>query len=85
MGQGQEVHAKTLIETCMKSGGWLLLQNIHLSLPFATEIISMLFETENIYETFRLWLTTEVHSEFPIGKLLFYNCFSILLSPLSIP
>lgn len=67
MGQGQEVHAKTLIESSVKTGGWLLLQNIHLSLPFASEIISMLMETESITDTFRLWLTTEVHQEFPIG------------------
>lgn len=69
MGQGQEVHAKTLIETSVKTGGWLLLQNIHLSLPFASEIISMLNETESLNESFRLWLTTEVHQEFPIGLL----------------
>lgn len=69
MGQGQEVHAKTLIETSMKSGGWVLLQNIHLSLPFATDVMDTLVETENIHETFRIWLTTEVHSQFPIGLL----------------
>lgn len=67
MGQGQEVHAKTLIESSVKTGGWLLLQNIHLSLPFASEIISMLVETEKVDDSFRLWLTTEVHQEFPIG------------------
>lgn len=75
MGQGQEVHAKTLIETSVKTGGWLLLQNIHLSLPFASEIISMLNETENLNDTFRLWLTTEVHQEFPIGT---FFCVELL-------
>lgn len=69
MGQGQEVHARTLIENSMKGGGWVLLQNIHLSIPFASEIMSMLVETGDIFESFRLWLTTEVHPEFPIGLL----------------
>lgn len=73
MGQGQEVHARTLIENSMKAGGWVLLQNIHLSLPFATEIMTMLVETENIFESFRLWLTTEVHQQFPIGKCSLIN------------
>ncbi|KAG8237935.1 hypothetical protein J437_LFUL017485 [Ladona fulva] len=37
MGQGQELHARRLIAEMMLSGGWVLLQNIHLSLPFCTE------------------------------------------------
>lgn len=69
MGQGQEVVAKDMIETAMQAGSWVLLQNVHLSLPFATEIMSMVVETVSIQENFRLWLTTEVHQQFPIGLL----------------
>lgn len=69
MGQGQEVVARDMIESSIADGGWVLLQNIHLSLPFATEIMAMMIENETKHETFRLWLTTEVHELFPIGLL----------------
>lgn len=69
MGQGQEFHARKMITECMSSGGFVLLQNVHLSLSFCSEIIDILVETEHIDETFRLWVTTEVHEEFPIGLL----------------
>jgi dynein heavy chain len=69
MGQGQETHARRLIADSMAAGGWVLLQNIHLSLPFCNEAMDALVETENVHETFRLWMTTEVHAQFPIALL----------------
>ncbi|XP_041986842.1 dynein axonemal heavy chain 5 [Aricia agestis] len=69
MGQGQEVVARKMISDAMNEGGWVLLQNIHLSLPFCVEAMDALIETEHIQESFRLWLTTEVHTDFPIGLL----------------
>lgn len=69
MGQGQEFHARKMITECMATGGWVLLQNVHLSLSFCSEIIDILVETEHIDDSFRLWVTTEVHEEFPIGLL----------------
>lgn len=69
MGQGQEMHARRLIADSMAGGGWVLLQNIHLSLPFCNEAMDALVETENVHETFRLWMTTEVHAQFPIALL----------------
>lgn len=69
MGQGQEFHARRMIAECVVSGGWVLLQNVHLSLTFCSEIIDILVETEHIEDSFRLWVTTEVHEEFPIGLL----------------
>lgn len=69
MGQGQEVVARDMMEASMQNGGWVLLQNVHLSLPFASEIMSVIVDTENVDESFRLWLTTEVHEQFPIGLL----------------
>lgn len=69
MGQGQEIVARDMIDSSMLNGGWVLLQNIHLSLPFATEAMSMILDTEKVHESFRMWLTTEVHEQFPIGLL----------------
>lgn len=69
MGQGQEIVARKMISDSMNEGGWVLLQNIHLSLPFCVEAMDALIETEHIQESFRLWLTTEVHTDFPIGLL----------------
>lgn len=69
MGQGQEVFARQLISDAMTTGEWVLLQNIHLSLPFCGEIMDSLTDNEPVHENFRLWLTTEVHAQFPIGLL----------------
>lgn len=53
----------------MTTGGWVLLQNVHLSISFCAEIIDILIETEHVEESFRLWVTTETHEQFPIGLL----------------
>ena len=69
MGQGQEVHARKLISTYMSSGGWALLQNCHLGIPFLDELLGMLLDTEQIHEKFRVWITTECTAAFPINLL----------------
>lgn len=69
MGQGQEFIARKIMTDCMATGGWVMLQNVHLSISFCSEIIDILVETEHIDDSFRLWVTTEVHDEFPIGLL----------------
>ena len=76
MGQGQEVHARRLLQQGMTSGGWLLLQNCHLSLAYIEEVMDQIIETENIHDEFRLWVTTEVHKKFSINFLqVNYLCF----------
>jgi dynein heavy chain len=69
MGQGQEVPARRLMAQFIATGGWVLLQNCHLSLDYVVEVMDQVLETESIHEDFRLWVTTEVHPKFPITFL----------------
>ena len=78
MGQGQDVHARRLMNLFVVSGGWVLLQNCHLSLDYVIEVMDQVLETETIHEDFRLWVTTEVHPRFPITFL--QACHSVSLS-----
>ena len=58
-----------MITDAILNGHWLMLQNCHLCLEFCEEIMQTLSDTDDIHPSFRLWLTTEVHKEFPIGLL----------------
>ncbi|CAH8577937.1 unnamed protein product [Schistosoma turkestanicum] len=69
MGQGQEIHAKRLVSNLITTGGWILLQNCHLSLTYVAELLNQITEIEQIHPEFRLWVTTEVHTQFPIAFL----------------
>ncbi|XP_074092949.1 dynein axonemal heavy chain 8 [Macrotis lagotis] len=69
MGQGQEVHARKLVQTSMQQGGWVLLQNCHLGLEFMEELLETLLTVEANNDTFRVWITTEAHDKFPITLL----------------
>ncbi|CAH8603584.1 unnamed protein product [Dicrocoelium dendriticum] len=69
MGQGQEVHARRLLTQSMTQGGWVLLQNCHLSVAYMSEALHELENAEQLHDDFRLWVTTEVHPGFPIAFL----------------
>lgn len=73
MGQGQEIHARKLIEKSLVEGSWVLLQNCHLGLEYMTEVTNQLMDleraNEGFHEMFRLWITTEGHPQFPITML----------------
>ncbi|GBN65537.1 Dynein heavy chain 5, axonemal [Araneus ventricosus] len=69
MGQGQEVPARRMLTKMCRTGGWVMLQNLHLSLDFCFEVLEALSEENDIHESFRLWITTEMHPQFPISLL----------------
>lgn len=55
MGQGQEIHARRLLQQFITEGGWVLLQNCHLGLNFLDE----LFDTVSMYELLKTILITD--------------------------
>jgi len=69
MGQGQEVAARRLVANYMEVGGWVLLQNCHLALSYMPELQEMITDTPNVHDSFRLWITSDEHPEFPINLL----------------
>jgi len=54
---------------CLYQGGWVLLQNCHLGLNFLDELLDTVTNTDNIHDSCRVWITTEVHLKFPISLL----------------
>ena len=69
LGQGQEEIARRMLNEGIENGNWLMLQNCHLSLSFCDEIMQTMIDAKNINPAFRLWITTEVNKNFPIGLL----------------
>ncbi|RLU26152.1 hypothetical protein DMN91_002318 [Ooceraea biroi] len=69
MGQGQEVHARRLLNSAKTEGYWALCQNCHLGLEYMAELANFLLEMEAPHPQFRVWITTEPHRDFPISLL----------------
>ncbi|XP_058453053.1 dynein axonemal heavy chain 8 [Malaya genurostris] len=73
MGQGQEVHARKLIDASLEEGSWVLLQNCHLGLEYVHELMLLIMELEKtgtgFHPDFRVWVTTEPHPQFSITFL----------------
>lgn len=69
MGQGQEKNAQNLMELSISRGYWLMLQNCHLLVRWLHVLEKNLENLSKPHPDFRLWLTTEPCSAFPIGIL----------------
>lgn len=52
-----------------QNGGWCLLQNCHLGLDYMIELMDTLLDADHIDSSFRIWITTEMHPQFPITLL----------------
>ena len=64
MGQGQMEIAIEQLKKCCINGDWLCLKNLHLVvswLPTLEKELNLLKPNEK----FRLWMTTEMHPNFP--------------------
>lgn len=61
--------ALQLLETASTRGHWLMLQNCHLLIRWLQQLEKALEKMTKPHPDFRLWLTTEPTSEFPIGIL----------------
>ena len=69
LGQGQEEAARKMLTESKMNGYWMVLQNCHLCLDFCEELIQNLLDYRLTNKNFRLWITTEVNKNFPIGLL----------------
>lgn len=66
---------RRLMQGAKTSGGWVLIQNCHLSIEFCNEILDSMTNSTDIHEKFRIWITTESSPKFPISNL---NSFFLL-------
>lgn len=65
----------------MARGHWLVFQNCHLLLSYTSKLEKMLESAVNPHPDFRLWLTKEPVTTFPVGLLqIAYKVGAALLS-----
>jgi dynein heavy chain len=69
LGQGQGPIAEGLLETGIRRGHWVLLQNCHLLASWLKTLERVLNEMKDPHKDFRLWLTTDPTDKFPLGIL----------------
>ncbi|KAF3850823.1 hypothetical protein F7725_012595 [Dissostichus mawsoni] len=69
MGQGQEKVALQLLERAVSRGQWLMLQNCHLLVKWLKDLEKSLEMITKPNPNFRLWVTTNPITDFPIGIL----------------
>mmetsp|Transcript_33441 Transcript_33441/g.54338 ORF Transcript_33441/g.54338 Transcript_33441/m.54338 type:complete len:762 (+) Transcript_33441:1-2286(+) len=71
LGQGQGPKAEALMKQAQESGGWVCLQNCHLSVSWLPKLEQVLEKAakEDVHENYRLWLTSMPTSKFPVSIL----------------
>jgi dynein heavy chain len=79
LGQGQAPLAHRRLEAAFIRGHWIMIQNCHLLLSWVNDLETILNDLGTPHSDFRLWLTTEPSSGFPIGLL--QKCFRVVIEP----
>ncbi len=79
LGQGQGPIAQQLVETGASRGQWVLLQNCHLLPRWLKTLEKILEKLDKPHKDFRLWLTTDPTSSFPLGIL--QRSFKVVTEP----
>ncbi|CAD2214810.1 hypothetical protein AGDE_00451 [Angomonas deanei] len=71
LGQGQGEEAMKMVELGAVRGHWVLLQNCHLLATWMKDLEKTIekMDQQPPHDQFRLWLTTEPSTEFPMGIL----------------
>ncbi|CAG9772859.1 unnamed protein product [Ceutorhynchus assimilis] len=71
LGQGQAPIATKLLQTGAREGQWVFLANCHLSLSWMPKLdkIVEILQTGKVNPSFRLWLSSSPHPDFPISIL----------------
>lgn len=65
LGSGQTEAALELVKDAAETGGWVCLKNLHLVTAWLPQLEKSL-KSINPKPSFRLWLTTEPHPNFPV-------------------